>query len=340
MDQIDSLAIEDDLTGSFVHKHAAQLFSFIGDSDQYTAKVCYWLASNLDSDYEGECAYDLMPHWNRDLSLSENKRLYTEATEKAMKHSLDIVLKCSGNLLNPQSELGVLEEKDLVFDKQPVIGQGTYGQVYLINGYAVKTTAYDELSLSVICLLRETTALAILGRLRFVGLNNGQYYIGMDYFPEELNYEQPHKAIRELSKELMTFHSLGIIHCDIKLGNVRIDSEGHYRLIDFGSCRFTPSVNATGPIGTHAYCDYRLLSGKGTGYGFEVDIWSLGIVFYMLETSYSPWGLPNDVKGYSKAIEDQWESVMKGSSPLVRGMLSLSRELRWTIEEVVNACLQ
>jgi serine/threonine protein kinase len=162
----------------------------------------------------------------------------------------------------------------------------------------------------------------------------------MDYLPEEISFEQPLKAIGELSKELFTIHSLGIIHSDIKITNVRIDSEGHYRLIDFGSCRFTPATSTFGLMGTNAYCDYLLLTKQGVGYSFEVDIWALGIVFYMLETQRSPWNLPNDVKDYAKTIEDQWESVMKEASLLVRGMLSLSREVRWTTEQIVKACPQ
>jgi hypothetical protein len=82
MDSIDQLASQDDLTGSFIHQHAAQLFSFIGNSHEYTAKVCYWLASDLDTDYEGESAVDLMPPWSRELSAAENKRLWVRLKRK------------------------------------------------------------------------------------------------------------------------------------------------------------------------------------------------------------------------------------------------------------------
>jgi hypothetical protein len=67
-----------------------------------------------------------------------------EAEEKAMKHTLEILLRCSGNLLNPQSEQLLLERNGLVFDNQVVIGEGSYGKVYLINGHAVKTVPYTE----------------------------------------------------------------------------------------------------------------------------------------------------------------------------------------------------
>lgn len=79
----------------------------------------------------------------------------------------------------------------------------------------------------------------MLDRLRFIGVNHNCYYVGMDYYPREMDFNQPIQAMHDLAKELSILHNLGIIHCDIKLGNIRVDSNGIYRLIDFGSCRFT-----------------------------------------------------------------------------------------------------
>lgn len=333
MNSIDALATENGLIDSFIQQHAIQLFYFIGNGDEYTAKLCYWLASTLEPAYEGECTYDLVPNWNKVLSKDENKRLWTEAINKAMDHTLQILAKCSGNLLNPNSLNQVEIRNNLIFNE--CIGKGSYGSIYLVDGYAVKIASYEDLGLELSCLLKETTALSMLGRLRFIGISNDQYYIGMDYYPQELLYDNPVKAIRELANEVLTIHSLGIIHCDISLTNVRIDSEGYCRLIDFGSCRFTPSSNTYGFIGTDAYRDYLLMT-EDSVHSFEVDIWALGIVFYILETKHSPWKLPNDVKDYAKSIEEQWESVITEASSLVKGMISLNRDERWSIDQIVK----
>lgn len=168
-------------------------------------------------------------------------------------------------------------------------------------------------------------------------MSDNKYYIGVDYYPKELMYGEPLKIKRsekELSNELLTIHSLGIIHCDILLGNIRMDSEGHCRLIDFGSCRFTPSSDRHGFMSTTAYRDYLLLTEEDSICSFEVDIWSLGIIFYILETKHSPWNLPDKVKDYAKSIEEQWVSVTSEASLMVKGMLSLNRDQRWTIEQI------
>jgi hypothetical protein len=338
---IDNLASEDNLTDSFVHQQAIKLFSFLGECDkslvtEYTAKLCYWISSHLETSYSGECLFSLLPPWNQTVSNTENKKSEDNAIEKIMQDTLKIILLCSGNLLQPHMESVIYERNGLDFSSFTLLNQGTYGDIHLIDGYAVKVANYKDLDMIFSALLRETTVLAMLGRLRFVGLNDDQYYVGMDYYPHNICYDQPTKTMQQLSKELYTLHSLGVIHCDIKIPNIMTDSLGHARLIDFGSCRFTPAVNASTYIGSDAYRDYLILKHDHTDYSYEIDIWALGIVFYVLENQCVPWDLPKNVTDYAYAIENQWKSVMMKTSSLVQGMLALKKEERWTIEQIVS----
>jgi serine/threonine-protein kinase Chk1 len=75
---------------------------------------------------------------------------------------------------------------------------------------------------------------------------------------------------------------------------------------------------------------------KIASYGFEVDIWSVGIVFYIILMGHTPWNLPTNIEDYKIAIEEQWDKVMKEVGPLIKGMLALNKYDRWTTEEVVN----
>ena len=253
-----------------------------------------------------------------------------------MRQAMKTLVTCSGNLLHPQrngdATGSVLERSDLAFDDLPIIGEGTYGQVYRIGDYAVKKVTYRPLDLSLACLIRETVVLAMLGRLRFIGLNQSQYYIGMDYLPGELNAAT---AMQQLAEELALIHSTGIIHGDIKPARtVRVDSAGTAHLIDFGSCRFWVGRTFTG---TNPYCDYLLLDHPEAMVTTEADVWAMGVVFYMLETQRSPWELPAED---AAAIEHQWPSAMQDVSPLVKGMLSLKHSDRWTVAQIVEACTQ
>lgn len=331
---MDLLYEEDGSNCTWIYEQAKKLFAFVGKEPE----LCYWLASCLEPAYEGECAYSLFPSWNKELSKGENKALWIAASVKAIENTLEILSLCSGNLLNPNREQPLLIKNGIQFDNQELIGTGACGNVYLIDGYAVKMTPFANLSAEVICLIKEIVVLSMLDRLRFVGMNETQFYMGMDHYPgDPLKLEMSKK---DLIEELSLIHSLGLIHCDIKLGNIRLDSNGHCRLIDFGSVRFTPSADPYGFMVTNSYCDYLLLTEKEMEHSFEVDVWSLGIVFYMIENKKGPWDLPEDVREkYARAIEEQWDKVMENVSPLVRGMLTLNKEERWTLEQIKNSVI-
>lgn len=239
---------------------------------------------------------------------------------KVIKNTIDILFKCAGNLLVPSLN-GLTINNDISFSDKPVIGRGSFGTVYLVDGHAVKTVSFKELGLELANLLKETTALSMLGRLRFIGINHDYYYIGMDYLSRDVEFNDIFDVMEQLSEELYLIQSFGIIHCDIKLANIRGDSKGNYYIIDFGECRFTPAVNSYTHIGTTPYRDVLLL--EKASYSSEIDIWSLGIVFYILETGYGPWNY--------ETINEQWDDAMLEVGPLIRGMLSLDKNNRWTI---------
>lgn len=326
MNLIDLLYQEDGSDDRFIYNHAVDLFSFVGKEPQ----LCYWLASCLEPAYMGECTFSLTPPWNKEISKEENKVLWTQSVVKIMQNTLEILSLCSGNLLNPIPGQ-LLIKNGLQFDKQELLGTGSFGSVYLIDGHAVKVVSFTHLDTDVSNLIRETTVLSMLGRLHLIGMNDTQFYIGTDYYPQALfDQHESNRAVPDLISELSLLHSLGVIHCDIKPDNIRIDTEGYCRLIDFGSCRFTPSSDPYGFIVTNAFCDYLLLKDPES-HSFEIDIWSLGVVFYMLEKKTGPWTLSGEKDNYAKCIEDSYCTAMEDVSPLVKSMLALTKEERWKI---------
>lgn len=85
----------------------------------------------------------------------------------------------------------------------------------------------------------------------------------------------------EILCALDTLHSRHIIYRDMKPDNIMIDYEGHIKLIDFGfSKRLSERSNfrTKTNCGTIGYTAPEILLGLTSGYSFQVDIWSFGIL--------------------------------------------------------------
>jgi len=92
-------------------------------------------------------------------------------------------------------------------------------------------------------------------------------------------------VIRQILKAVICCHSNGIIHRDIKLDNFIVSGlDQSVQMLDFGlSSRFAASESVTGLVGTCAYMAPEVLMQRhGHGYGTAVDIWSLGMVLYVM----------------------------------------------------------
>ena len=95
-------------------------------------------------------------------------------------------------------------------------------------------------------------------------------------------------------------HSEGLIHRDIKPENIMFDKKGHggtVKFIDFGlACQFKPGQKDL--AGTPYFIAPEVLSGN---YGYECDVWSMGVVLYMMMTGEMPFD-GNNQKELFRAI--------------------------------------
>jgi calcium-dependent protein kinase len=93
-------------------------------------------------------------------------------------------------------------------------------------------------------------------------------------------------AIERILRALIHCHRQGIVHRDIKPENIMYDKVGEVKLIDFGLAKQTTgNQKLTTIAGTPYFIAPEVLNGS---YSKECDIWSLGVLLYVLVTGTYP----------------------------------------------------
>ncbi|MCP5100839.1 MAG: protein kinase [Chloroflexi bacterium] len=108
---------------------------------------------------------------------------------------------------------------------------------------------------------------------------------------QPLSMPQIRRIISQIGDALDYAHSQGVIHRDIKPGNVLIDERGNCLLTDFGLAKLMEtSIKLTrtgGILGTPAYMSPE--QGMGQGVDHRSDIYALGVILYEMVTGRPPY---------------------------------------------------
>ncbi|MFC1996963.1 protein kinase [Chloroflexota bacterium] len=93
--------------------------------------------------------------------------------------------------------------------------------------------------------------------------------------------------LKALCPALGYAHTYGVIHCDVKPGNVMLDNGGNIYLADFGIARHAESTTTTfATIGTAPYMAPEQI--RGDPVSATTDVYALGILFFELLTGRRP----------------------------------------------------
>jgi serine/threonine protein kinase len=103
---------------------------------------------------------------------------------------------------------------------------------------------------------------------------------------------------RQMIWALKYCHGLNIHHRDLKPENILLDYESMtVKLVDFGMAALQPAGNfLTTPCGSPHYAAPELLQNRPYD-GSQADVWSVGVVLFVMLTGYPPFNFPQDPHG-------------------------------------------
>ncbi|KAI3987171.1 hypothetical protein MKX01_031655 [Papaver californicum] len=137
-------------------------------------------------------------------------------------------------------------------------------------------------------------------------------------------------------------HSHGVFHRDLKPENLLLDEKGDLKVSDFGLSAVTSQVQNDGLLhtlcGTPAYVAPEILAKKGYN-GAKIDIWSCGVILFVLNSGYLPFNDRNLMVMYRKIYKGEFR-VPKWTSPGLRHLFSRLLDTnpitRITVDEIIQ----
>lgn len=244
-------------------------------------------------------------------------------------------------------------QDDYDVDRRVVLGKGYAGQVVLCRGkadkkkYALKTFSKPKAKTQSFELLSSEVQVYLsldhphIARLMDVYEDAKSVYLVMEYCAGGELYERlaqkkvfsdedASKATKQMLSAICYLHAHNVVHRDIKLENFLYESneeDSPLKLIDFGFAKFwDPSTKMTASCGSLAYVSPDVL--LKNGYGDKTDLWSMGVIVFMLLAGYPPFhGSDQDMMKSIKAakpdwIERRWTKVSLPARDFVEKLLS------------------
>ncbi|XP_057764127.1 CBL-interacting serine/threonine-protein kinase 12-like [Salvia miltiorrhiza] len=150
------------------------------------------------------------------------------------------------------------------------------------------------------------------------------------------------KYFQQLISAVSFCHARGVYHRDLKPENILLDEEGNLKVSDFGLSAISEQIKQDGLFhtfcGTPAYVAPEVLARKGYN-GEKVDLWSCGVVLFVLMSGYLPFHDQNVMAMYKRIYKGDFRCPRWFSPELIRlvsRMLDANPETRITIPEIMN----
>lgn len=259
------------------------------------------------------------------------------------------------------------EERHVLFGKYEMgrlLGKGTFAKVYygkqLMTGesVAIKVINKDQLKkefmmeqikreISVMRLVRHPNVV----ELREVMATKKKIFVAMEYVKGgelfakvargRLREDLARKYFQQLISAVDFCHSRGVSHRDLKPENLLLDENEDLKISDFGLSALPEQLRNDGLLhtqcGTPAYVAPEVLRKKGYD-GSKADLWSCGVILYVLLAGFLPFQDENIMNMYRKVFKAEFVYppwISTDAKRLISKLLVSDPERRITIQSIM-----
>ncbi|XP_071920548.1 CBL-interacting serine/threonine-protein kinase 23-like isoform X13 [Coffea arabica] len=157
-----------------------------------------------------------------------------------------------------------------------------------------------------------------------------------------LKEDEARKYFQQLINAVDYCHSRGVCHRDLKPENLLLDANGVLKVSDFGLSALPQQVREDGLLhttcGTPNYVAPEVINNKGYD-GAKADLWSCGVILFVLMAGYLPFEESNLLSLYKKIFKAEFTCPPWFSSSakrLVKRILDPNPQTRITIAELIE----
>jgi serine/threonine protein kinase/Tfp pilus assembly protein PilF len=261
--------------------------------------------------------------------------------------------------------VGGLEVKEM-------IGSGGMGVVYLAHdskldrSVAVKSmpAKLAQDATARMRFLREAKLLASLNHPNIAVIHDiieqddDTSYLVLEYIPgdtlaqriarDALPMEQALSIAQQIAEAVAAAHDKGVVHRDLKPGNIKITPDNRIKVLDFGLAKASDSpgrnsqITVTEPgriMGTPAYMSPEQARGRATD--SRTDIWSFGCILYEMLTGRLPFAGETATDTLARIIEREpdWELLPRNTPTNIRNLLRrcLDKDPTQRVQHIADA---
>lgn len=134
---------------------------------------------------------------------------------------------------------------------------------------------------------------------------------------------------KQILSAVAYMHSKNTVHRDLKPENILLEETHDYlnlKIIDFGTaCRHTSGISLSEIVGSPFYLSPEVVANS---YGKECDLWSCGVILFILLSGYPPFDGKNNLEIFQKIKKMQfefnrpiWNGVSEPAKDLIRKLL-------------------